>query len=118
MPNRAFLRRLSNHRLPEPGRFRHCRAILSRIGGAEIHALAGSHDGLPTTHSLAVGAGEQDLVSYRGQFASGRFRNSGLHADLTSLETQLGEPRRIERLLHIHAEIDYVGDELRVRLSL
>ena len=46
------------------------------------------------------------------------WRNSIFHPDVTTGKIALGESRRFERGLDVHAEIDDVGNKLRMSLRL
>ena len=45
-------------------------------------------------------------------------RDAPLDHHVAAAESQLGEARRLERRLNVHAVIHHVGDKLRVRLRL
>jgi hypothetical protein len=65
-----------------------------------------------------VVAAQPDRVSHGGKLAAHLGRNTRLELHVSSGEGLLREPRRLDRSLHIHAEVNDVGDDLSVSLRL
>src|SRR5262249_25528617 len=110
---------LSLVRYRHRGLFGTGRAIGAWLGSPEIHpAFAVTHHRFAVAHHAGESRDRYDYVAAPRQFLPNRLRHAALHLDIASLESQLGEPRRLERHLDVHAEINHIRDKPRVRLRL
>ena len=91
----------------------------TRIARSEVYLAATVPD-----HRRALPHGERkrlkqlDLMTTQRQGGANIGRDCFFHLNVAAVEGLLGETRLFERRLDVHAEIDDVGDELRVGLGL
>ena len=60
----------------------------------------------------------RDLVAALGKLLQGAGGHARFNRDVAAGGVALGEARRFQRRLQVHAVIDDIGDELRVRQRL
>src|ERR1700677_4013907 len=105
--------------LGEDGLLRDGGAVGARIGTAEVDSAFGvAHDGFAVAHgSGEAGHGRDDVAAAR-EFLAVCVGHAAFDLHVAAVESAFGEARRLERHLHVHVEIDDVGNELGVGLGL
>src|SRR5262249_13603123 len=71
-----------------------------------------------TTNQARKRSPDIDFVAFCCQLVSRRLRKAALHCHVAAAEAAFGEPRRFERGLNIHFEVNDISDKLRMRLRL
>src|ERR1700730_16585359 len=107
--------------LPREVRRRHRdgSAVGAWLAGAELYAaLRVEQNRLPIAELVRAWRLHLEHVAHGGKLRAHLRRHRRFDLHVAALEGFLVESPRLERLLDVHAEIDDVGHELRVRLRL
>src|ERR1051325_74547 len=90
--------------------------VVPRLRSAEGHARAVAHHRLAVAEGAAAGREDARLVPERLEFGARLLRHELFDIDVASLERDLRKAPGFERFLDVKAEVNDVGDKLRVRL--